>query len=1566
MGTNSGFQLPPGARFIALKASPGAPGWEPMNDPPQAGERVVSLDSSGNVTSDPALKVFQIAVRDATLMEQAQPALDAAAGVGRDALKALPSPGQFAGQVAKQVGSFLPSAPDMTAITNAVQPLAEGDLKAIAGTVDAPNYMANPMSAPLAAATAPFRSALGMGPGSAGALLAARAFQGLPLYPRAAGLGSAADRDLAMDPNVIKSVQSLEDTLGITGAAVAQQAAMLPGQIGEQMVQSRMLRSAGIGGPANLGQEFLANAGLNVGQNIQEAYMGERTPDARAQAAFDTATDPTSTALGVGMAGLGVVGDAMKAPRAELLQMQPGQLRGIAQMNAAEAALEQHKAAQAALADEFIPTQASREQTMVSRELTQRSREQTMVKQGMEETRAAPQPLQLDRVVTEPRTQADAVATFDQTGRPRMQSQFDAADAVEAQRGPREQAMQQRTNERMVQDAQAGFPDAQLRAYWVYGNQTGDLGPLNARSMELYGKSFMQVMEDKRFANPVLQQYIREAFPSTPSKGNGARDNVDTRSLKAAAGGDTRNLGRDLTNMRTEVGTDLLRGGDTMKFRDGNTEVGTMKFRGGDTQVDPITQLAQRGELTSTFIRRGPNVEVPVKVASASEVDDLNWLMGDDIKVSPLLQQRPAAKRPKGRDTPTQAGVEDSLTPPTRAARPAAAGGGGSGGGKPPPPVMAPDEGPSGIRRFLAVGEPIIPTGGFRDYLASSEGRMHDGLPEAPTIRNPRGALVAAPPAGPKPMPEEIDLESMRAQAEAARKADVKDKGRFEKLKKALSLPENRAEGEVAYAIRQYQAAKDAGNVKLEKSYPKLVEALPKDQKARVENIIRRVRDLKASPAEINSLPDSFKNLFNNLLREGEKKRAWLKANGYFSPAEIAAMDNRAKLALPWLHREYQAFHSKKFVPSTDARVKAQQYLMKKGLGADDAAAQVASLVKRIVDDPVGSEKMFLESPFNRNILKERKLPEPLRDLYGVINDPAFVVAQSAAELEGMYRRARVVEGFASPEFKGQLWDDKWSQGSNLDPRILWDDTIDAAGNKKKFGPLAGKYLDSQLRESMLEISNPVSQNILARMAQMPTNIFRFAKVMTAPATFLRNFIGNSMYASAAGVPMQRWPKRIAQAWEALRAFGAEATDARSAPARMYAQALEDAAVRPGRGVDYGGSVAKQIVETAIRESNNHGMIGGVEKLWQKFEGVKTHLGSLYETMDTVWRLGTYLDQMDQGVSMGLSAAEARSRATHIVNRYFASGASIGPAVKQLSNNSLGLAPFLSFHVDNMRVAKNIMEDAAKGQVGSLARTAVWWSLPSVAFAFNRYLNGISDEEVEAAEGALNTSWRENNPVHDWIPVKNADGKLTWAVSFDAFNPFLTFVRGQGSIPQRIAANVMLGFVESGALEPFARKALSAAGVPAAEYSRDPLPGQEGYALVSNMWDYFEPTLNRRMKDVARRTEMNGPGSAALDLRPGEEALTPGEAATFQNPLMPLGMKKVGPRTAESVRSGNSREARNLQRDRDDRSKRLPPDERLRVQMEAQRRLEELRRLEAAGPTQMRKVGPLSFPTRRE
>lgn len=1524
MGT-PGFQLPPGARFIALKASPGAPGWEPMNDPPQPGERVVSLDNDGNVTSDPALKVFQIAVREATMMEQAQPAIDAVAGAGRDALNALPSPGQFAGQVAKQVGSFLPSAPDMTALTNAVQPLAEGDLKAIAGTQDAPNYMANPMSAPLAAATAPFRSALGMGPGSAGALLAARGFQGLPLYPRAAGLGSAADRDLAMDPNVIKSVQSLEDTLGITGAAVAQQAAMLPGQIGEQMVQSRMLRAAGIGGPANLGQEFLANAGLNVGQNIQEAYMGERTPDARAQAAFDTATDPTATALGVGMAGLGVVGDAMKAPRAELLQMQPGQLRGVAQMNAAEAALEQHKAAQAALADEFIPTQASRE-------LTQRSREQTMVKQGMEETRAAPQPLQLDRVVTEPRTQADAVATFDEGGRPRMQSQFDAADAVEAQRGPREQAMQQRTNERMVQDAQAGFPDAQLRAYWVYGNQTGDLGPLNARSMELYGKSFMQVMEDKRFANPVLQQYIREAFPSTPSKGNGARDNVDTRNLKAG-GDDTRNLGRDLTNMRTEVGTNLL--------RDGNPEVGTMKFRGGDTNVDPITQLAQRGELTSTFIRRGPNVEVPVKVASASEVDDLNWLMGDDAKVSPLLQQRPV-KRASG-------------------------GGGGSGGGKPPPPVAAaPDEGPSGIRKFLAVGEPIIPTGGFRDYLASSEGRMHDGLPEAPTIRNPRGALVAAPPSGPKPMPEEIDLESMRAQAEAARKADVKDKGRFEKLKKALSLPENRAEGEVAYAIRQYQAAKDAGNVKLEKSYPKLVEALPKDQKARVENIIRRVRDLKASPAELNSLPDSFKNLFNNLLREGEKKRAWLKANGYFSPAEIAAMDNRAKLSLPWLHREYQVFHSKKFVPSTDARVKAQQYLMKKGLGADDAAAEVAALVKRIVEDPSGSEKIFLESPFNRNILKERKLPEPLRDLYGVINDPAFVVAQSAAELEGMYRRARVVEGFASKEFKGQLWDDKWSQGSNLDPRRLWDDTVDAAGNKKKFGPLAGKYLDSQLRESMLEITNPVSQNILARMAQMPTNIFRFAKVMTAPATFLRNFIGNSMYASAAGVPMQRWPKRIAQAWQALRAFGAEATDARTAPARMYAQALEDAAVRPGRGVDYGGSVAKQIVETAIRESDNHGMIGGVEKLWQKFEGVKTHLGALYETMDTVWRLGTYLDQMDQGVSMGLSVAEARSRATHIVNRYFASGASIGPAVKQLSNNSLGLAPFLSFHVDNMRVAKNIMEDSAKGQVGSLARTAVWWSLPSVAFAFNRYLNGISDEEVEAAEAGLNTSWRENNPVHDWIPVKNADGKLTWAVSFDAFNPFLTFVRGQGSIPQRVAANVMLGFVESGALEPFARRALSSAGIPAAEYSRDPLPGQEGYALLSNMWDYFEPTLNRRMKDVARRTEMNGPGSSALTLRPGEEPLTMGEATTFQNPLMPLGMKKVGPRTAESVRAGRAREARDLERDVKLRAAKLPADEKLRVQMEAQRRLEELRRLEAAGPTQMRKVGPLSFPTRRE
>src|SRR5262249_50750003 len=143
-----------------------------------------------------------------------------------------------------------------------------------------------------------------------------------------------------------------------------------------------------------------------------------------------------------------------------------------------------------------------------------------------------------------------------------------------------------------------------------------------------------------------------------------------------------------------------------------------------------------------------------------------------------------------------------------------------------------------------------------------------------------------------------------------------------------------------------------------------------------------------------------------------------------------------------------------------------------------------------------------------------------------------------------------------------------------------------------------------------------------------------------------------------------------------------------------------------GARLRWGGSEARNILENVLREPQK-GLVGIFDSLFRKYNGARASMGKVYELGDSLPRLMAYMHHTLDGVErLGLSEPAARARASHLVNRYFATGASVGPAFRAMSQS--GGAPFGAWFVDNMRVTKNIMADAARGQFGPALRAAIF------------------------------------------------------------------------------------------------------------------------------------------------------------------------------------------------------------------------------------------------------------------
>lgn len=820
---------------------------------------------------------------------------------------------------------------------------------------------------------------------------------------------------------------------------------------------------------------------------------------------------------------------------------------------------------------------------------------------------------------------------------------------------------------------------------------------------------------------------------------------------------------------------------------------------------------------------------------------------------------------------------------------------------------------------------------------------------------NPASRIVAGPPSEGTFHPTEVP-ESLHALSQEGKDLIARDNSWWEKFKRSLSLPENRADGDVAAAIRSLRGARAMKDIVTERLFPKLnaaVKSLPSSEQANVRSVIKSLRDRKGTLADVSKLPQEFRNLFVHLQREQQAMTVELAKAGYYSQAEMKAMRKLLSEGQLHLHRSYQAFLTKKgsFKPSENAMRLAEDFFMKELELTRGEAFQKVRAVLLKVNEEAGPKDLgqTLKAFQDAGLMKQRKLPPQLRPLLGVVNDPAFIVADTAAEMAQLYHQMHATRAIASPQFEGRVWSRAPIPG--MHPERLWDATKGIEENRRLFGELAGKYVAPQLHEAMKGMSSAEARSLPRQLISAAVGWFAFAKILTSPTTLLRNLMSNTFNLSVSGVYPQHWPRLFSKAAQVLHSWS-KSVPLREAGAGEWMQmALEDYAIAPGRGSDWGGREARRIIEEVVRKRPD-GLVGAMDTLFRKYGQSKAFLGRIYELGDTVPRLMAYMHHVEDGVkTLGLPMAAARARASHIVNRYFATGSSVGPLFRKLSQS--GGSPVGSWLVDNMRVTKNIMADASKGQVGPLVAATAFSAIPMAVFYGLRQLYGVTDAEVSANERRLKGSWRERQAFHDWVPVRTKDG-TAYAISFDGLNPMAAFLKGgnlqqawqdpsqagdvMSQLPRIIAANVISGLTSSGWAEPFADTVLAQLGIAPGEYAPPVLPGQEGWRFLDSVQSYMQPTLMRQFQDVARKAQL---APDLLPLRPTEEEQTLGGAAFTS--FNPLSIEKVGARSMEGARRQEQGKAGELKRGQKAAQK-LPSEEREKVQNEAQKRKEELRR----------------------
>lgn len=848
--------------------------------------------------------------------------------------------------------------------------------------------------------------------------------------------------------------------------------------------------------------------------------------------------------------------------------------------------------------------------------------------------------------------------------------------------------------------------------------------------------------------------------------------------------------------------------------------------------------------------------------------------------------------------------------------------------------------------------EPVLPAQGetLKQRLARARSQMLSGtsVAEAPSPQTAPRTLPTSAPVDHPEIARQAQLASQQARA-------LRREGFFAGVRKGFLAAQFRAEAPYAAAgIRSYEAANAIANRQMGRVYP-IVRRVMRALDAGGQNIVRKFIQQSIAPVKgqqvvpLEALPREVQSLFKAGIEQMKGQRNDLVKAGYFTPEQAAKMGEMDAQGIPWLHRDYLAYVDGKYVPKVENFERAMSWLARKN---GKTPSEARAILLDMLSGEGTMEQRYRKATLNAGIGKAREnIPPEIRRFLGQIDDPSFVFSSSMAEVERLWRQYRTTQALTAPDLQGKVWAPSFQEGMHPSP---------IPNQKRLYGEFAGKYVTPELYETVMQAPGATQPDLVQRFLIPLNSIFKTAKVGLNPVRYLSNWTSNALYSAAAGLPIWhwRWAPRMTQSARSMLAWGDSfltpkaqgKTPNPGKDAAWMQWALEDGALPPGVGEEFGGSTAKAIARRFLQEKGS-GPVEWMKHGWDSLRVAKARLGEIYDAVDQHWRLAVYIEQVTKGTdNLKLPLPEARARAAQIVNENFASGGTVGPGVKKLARNVGLVSPFMTFHSDNLRVHYNWLRDSLnlgglKGGINSgqgsarALNVALQYALIGGLFEGMRRLSGFSDDDVRQAEAMLNTSYAKRNPIREWLPGRDAKNRARVVSLGPALFPTDVLLKGEGdSFLKRVMVNTVKGYFDTGALEYPLQSVLEAAGVEDPEYRPPSVrPGMEGRALLEQAWNMVEPAAFQTARNIARRTGMAG------TLRQNEEPLTPWQAAMQ---LTPFKVEPVGPRSSEGNRIRSQAQAGSAERSQNTGRLAVSPEEKKRLQDAAKAEQDRRRRLQ--------------------
>lgn len=502
----------------------------------------------------------------------------------------------------------------------------------------------------------------------------------------------------------------------------------------------------------------------------------------------------------------------------------------------------------------------------------------------------------------------------------------------------------------------------------------------------------------------------------------------------------------------------------------------------------------------------------------------------------------------------------------------------------------------------------------------------------------------------------------------------------------------------------------------------------------------------------MDSLPKEIQPTVKQMRSDVDSLSRLVKEYGTDSDSVKAVIESNLGRYLGRYYRLFEGNKDRAYKPSKEvieAAKKKLQEMHPRSLGVL-TNEQMDGVIKNILDR---RNTTFQKGDKTINVsqnhfIKRKNIPAEIRALYGEVTDPVYAYLKTVADMSTIAHNGMFLE--------------KISQVPNAFLDQPTESHYKKLPDTKSWGAVKGKYTTEEIYEFLIDNLDPVKPSWMSRFIEKAiVNPFKATKTVYSVPGYPRNFMGNFAFAQLAGNSITN-PANIPYYSKAAQIMATKEGKSRE----TWKELVRNKVV----GQQYYGSEMPRLMNEFLEDPASFS-----EEVGRKIGRGMDFFGNLYNSMDVIFRVSSYLKYKDQG----LNETEAANK----VNRYFTDYENI-PRAGQFMRKYAVLGPFFSFKAETMRIFKNAAEDAFQGlkqgnPAPAMRLALVLGTVATIGKVFSKLFH-VDDDEKKKLEQVLPDYRRHSGMVY----YRDGSGKLK---AFD-----LTYIWPTGDF-DRAARALMAG-----------------------------------------------------------------------------------------------------------------------------------------------------------------------------